>query len=410
MSPLLRWTSLWIGWRYLRGQKRQFASFISWVSVVGLGLGVAVLVVVISVMNGFDRELKSRILGAVPHLVLYPPDTELDTVLASDPSPYAVAGEAFHFFSAESMVLRDGSVHALGLYALDAEGLASMSELRSHMQSGRLDALLDAPGGLVMGAPLARHLGLVPGDDLTLVLSRPVGDSVRPRFERFHLVGTFELGAEPDYALVLVGLDDIRSRNLGPTGRAGIRLVLDDMMAVDRARTTVDGLLPSDWTMEDWREAYGELFQAVQMEKAMMFLLLALIVAVAAFNIVSAQAMLVHEKRMDIAILRTMGARTGLIFRMVLMQGMIVAVAGVGFGILLGVLLATYVTEAVAVLEWVIGAGLLDGSYFDTVPSQIMLSDILIIIVLAMLLCVGASLYPARRAAALNPADSLQAG
>jgi lipoprotein-releasing system permease protein len=410
MNPLSRWTSLWIGWRYLRGQKRQFASFISWVSVVGLGLGVAVLVVVISVMNGFDRELKSRILGAVPHLVLYPPDADLDTVLISDPEPYSVAGEAFRFFNAESMVLRDGTVHALGLYALDAQGIAAMADLRRHMQRGSLEALLDTRAGIVMGAPLARHLGLVPGDDLTLVLSRPVGDSVRPRFERFQLVGTFELGAEPDYALVLANLEDIRARNLGPTGRAGIRLALADIMAVDDARRMLQGRLPAGWIMEDWREAYGGLFQAVQMEKAMMFLLLALIVAVAAFNIVSAQAMLVHEKRADIAILRTMGARTGLIFRMVLMQGMIVAVAGVGFGILLGVLLALHVTEAVAVLEWVIGAGLLDGSYFDSVPSKIMLSDILTIVILALALCVGASLYPARRAAALNPADSLQAG
>ncbi len=406
--PPIASTSLWIGWRYLRGQRRQFASFITWVSVIGLGLGVAVLVLVISVMNGFDRELKSRILGVIPHLVLQPANADLATAQALAPTQFATLGAAFHFFSAEGMVMRDGTVHALNLYGIDAQGTAHLPMLAQQMRQGQL-ADLTGSGGLIMGAPLARHLGLYLGDDVTLVLSTPVAGTVRPRFERFQLVGTFELGAEPDYGLVLVDLAEVARRQLQTTGSSGIRVVLADAMALDQAHAQLQSLLPNDWRALDWRQQYGALFRAVQMEKSMMFVLLALIVAVAAFNIISAQAMLVHEKRADIAILRTMGASSGLIFRMVLLQGMLVAFAGLGFGLLLGVLLASFVTETLAVLEWVLGARLLEGSYFDRVPSKILFSDLLTIAGMALLLCVGASLYPARRAAALNPADSLHA-
>jgi lipoprotein-releasing system permease protein len=404
----VRWTSLWIGWRYLRGQRRQFVSFISWVSVIGLGLGVAVLVVVISVMNGFDRELRTRILGTVPHIVLYPPRD------VTDVSPDALAharlsavGQAFPFFEAEGMVTRDGAVHGVALYGIDAAGIDAMPVLAHNMRRGALEDLGDAPGGLVMGALLARHLGLSLGDDVALVLSTPLERTVRPRFERFTLTGTFEVGADPDYGLVLIDLAEVERRGLADTGRRGIRLVLPDALDVAAARETLQPRLPAGWQIVDWREAYGGLFRAVELEKAMMFLLMLLIVAVAAFNIISAQAMLVHEKRADIAILRTMGASTGLIFRMVLMQGMVVAVAGVGLGIALGLLLAAFVTETVAVLEFVIGARLLEGSYFDAVPSQILVSDIVLIIGMALVLCVLSSLYPARRAAELNPADAL---
>jgi lipoprotein-releasing system permease protein len=409
-NPLVRWTSLWIGWRYLRGQRRQFVSFISWVSVIGLGLGVAVLVVVISVMNGFDRELRTRILGTVPHIVMYPPQDAADAVMEVDPARFAPAGTALRFFEAEGMVTREGGVHGVAVYGIDADGVEALPLLARNMRRGELGDLVDEPGGLIMGALLARHLGLVPGDNVALVLSAPTGSTVRPRFERFTLVGTFEVGADPDYGLVLVSLDEIARRGLTDTGRSGVRLVLPDPLQVDAARARLAPLLPSRWEATDWRQSYGALFRAVELEKAMMFLLLLLIVAVAAFNIISAHAMLVHEKRADIAILRTMGASTALIFRIVLMQGMVVAVGGVGLGVALGLTLAVFVTETVAALEMLIGASLLEGSYFDTVPSEILVGDIFMIVGLALALCVLSSLYPARRAAELNPADALHGG
>jgi lipoprotein-releasing system permease protein len=402
--PVAGATSLWIGWRYLATRGRAFVSFITWVSIFGLGLGVAVLVVVISVMNGFDAELHRRILSTVPHVVLVPPTGVVDDEMLQRLS---AVGEPFRFFEAEGMAARGSGVEPVAIYGVDSRGLAAMDALAAHTTSGTLDGLAANHGGLAMGTPLARHLGVEPGDPVTLVLSAPTNDSVVPRLERFTLVGTFEVGAELDYGLVLIGLDDVRRRGLDATGLMGVRLKLAEPLNVAAARATLSQIVPADWAVSDWRSDYGELFRAVRLEKGMMFVLLALIVAVAAFNIVSAQTMLVNEKRSDIAILRTMGAAEGLILRLVLVQGLLVAFAGIGFGLLLGLFLAHHVTETLSLLEALIGARLLDGTYFDQVPSQVQLGDIVIIAGVSFTFCILSALHPARRAAALNPAEAL---
>jgi lipoprotein-releasing system permease protein len=396
-------TSLWIGWRYLVNRGHAFGSLITWVSVVGLGLGVAVLVVVISVMNGFDAELHRRILGTVPHVVLIPPTPAAMT----DGSRYASVGQTFRFFDAEGMLARANGVDAVAIYGIDADGAKAMDLVARKMTLGSLDALTAAPGGLVMGAPLAMHMGLTLGDPVTLVLTTPTNDSVVPRLERFTLVGTFEIGADLDYELVLLDFDDVMARGLAPTGQIGLRVKLAQPLEIDAAVAALTRLAPRDWKIVDWRSSYGALFRAVRLEKGMMFLLLVLIVAIAAFNIVSAQTMLVNEKRSDIAILRTMGASHGLVLRLVLVQGILVALAGIGFGLALGLWLAHHVTETVALLESIIGAKLLDGTYFDTVPSVVVPLDIVSIASVAFVFCLVSALHPARRAAALNPADAL---
>jgi len=401
--PIAGATSLWIGWRYLAIRGRAFVSLITWVSILGLGLGVAVLVVVISVMNGFDAELHRRILGTVPHIVLVPPATDTST----DPARFSTVGDAFRFFQADGMVARSSRVEAVAIYGIDAQGIAAMDVVAQKMTSGSIDALDTTGGGLVMGSPLAMHLGLAVGDPVTLVLSSPTNDSIVPRLERFTLAGTFEIGAELDYGLVLIGLDDVRARGLASTGKLGVRVRLTDPMRVDTAVTELASLVPAGWKITDWRSNYGELFRAVRLEKSMMFMLLVLIVAIAAFNIVSAQTMLVNEKRTDIAILRTMGASEGLILRLVLVQGILVALGGIGFGLLLGLLLANHVTETVSLLESLIGAKLLDGSYFETVPSVVLPFDIALIAAVSFAFCLISALHPARRAAALSPAEAL---
>ena len=393
--------SAWIGWRYLRGRRRRFASFISWVSVAGLGLGVAVLIVVTSVMNGFDAELKRRILGTVPHLVAYPGDD-------ADFASIAAFGDGFRSFEAEGMVARNGGVNAVAIVGIGTEGLDRLDVVKEGMVTGSL-AALGRPGGAVIGSPLAAHLGLSVGDDVALVFTQPDGDSVRPRFERFTLAGTFEVGAELDYGLVLVGYDTIVARGLARAGRPGVRFVMGDPMQLEAGRAAVLAQMPPGWHLADWRERYGELFRAVRLEKSLMFLLLLLIVAIAAFNIVSAQTMLVHEKRSDIAILRTMGASSGLIMRTVLMQGGFVALAGVGTGLVVGVLLALSVTDVVQAIENALGIRLLDGTYFEEVPSRVLVSDLVAIVLLSLSLCVASAAVPARRAAALNPAEALHA-
>ncbi len=401
--PIAGATSLWIGWRYLAIRGRAFVSLITWVSILGLGLGVAVLVVVISVMNGFDAELHRRILGTVPHVVLVPPTTD-DT---RDVARFSAVGDAFRFFQADGMVARSSGVEAVAIYGIDAQGVAAMDAVARTMTAGSIDAFTGTSGGVVMGAPLAMHLGLAVGDAVTLVLSSPSNDSIVPQLERFTLAGTFEVGAELDYGLVLIGLDDVRARGLANTGKLGVRIRLADPLKVDTAVAELAKLTPAGWKVTDWRSNYGELFRAVRLEKSMMFMLLVLIVAIAAFNIVSAQTMLVNEKRSDIAILRTMGASEGLVLRLVLVQGIVVALGGIGFGLLLGLLLANHVTETVSLLESLIGARLLDGSYFDTVPSVVLPWDIALIAVVSFVFCLLSALHPARRAAALNPAEAL---
>lgn len=404
-----RFTATWIGLRYLRSQRGQFASLITWVSIIGLALGVAILVVVSSVMNGFDAELKRRILGVVPHVLVSPPRDQPRSLRAEDASVYAGSGAAFRFYRADGVVARNGGVHAVSIYGLAPEGFAFLAETISSVRIGRIENLRDVPGSVLLGAPLARHLGLAMGDAVTLVFSLPSGDTVSPRLERFAVGGVFEVGADLDYGLVMIGYDEVVHRGLEAAGEVGIRIVLADPMDIVASRQALDPLTPPGWQISDWRDRYGELFRAVRLEKGMMFLLLLLIVAIAAFNIVSAQTMLVNEKRSDIAILRTMGASDGMIGRMVMIQGLVVATLGIGSGLLIGLLLASNVTESVGLLESLIGARLLDGTYFDEIPVRILASDLAIVATSSMALCALSALHPARRAAALNPAEALHA-
>jgi lipoprotein-releasing system permease protein len=363
------------------------------------------LVVVLSVMNGFDAELKHRILGLVPQLVAVPPENEGLRLPTDAAKTYEAVGESLRFFGGEGMVARNGGVHAVAVHGLGAEGAESLPVLREGMREGSVEALRQ--GGLVMGAPLARHLGLRLGDAVALILTEPRGDTVLPRLERFSLVGVFEIGADLDYGAVFVDFDDLDRRGMLRTGTSGLRFVIPDPLAIAAQREALEQRLPAGWQVTDWRDEYGELFRAVRLEKGMMFLLLLLIVAIAAFNIVSAQTMLVNDKRTDIAILRTMGASDALVTRMVLMQGLAVALAGIGAGLVFGTALAANATATVGVLESVIGARLLEGTYFDEIPVRISVADLVVVSGVSLLLCTLSALHPARRAAALNPAEAL---
>ncbi len=402
-----RWLSTWIGLRYLRTQRRQFVSLITWVSIVGLALGVAMLVVVSSVMNGFDAELKRRILGLVPQAVVVPPKRQ-STIDSATVGLFQAPGRSvFRFFESDGMLARGGAVVPIAVYGIGAEGHTALDVLTASMVEGEVESLTDSPGNMIVGRPLARSLGLQLGDSLVVVLSRTSGVSVVPQLERFTLAGTFEVGAEIDYGVVLVDFDEIEARGLSSTGTIGVRAVIADPLEIAPLRTALEQRAPPGWLVRDWRSSYGALFNAVRLEKGMMFLLLLLIVAIAAFNIVSAQSMLVNDKRADIAILRTMGANDTTLVRMVLIQGVIVAIVGVGIGLGFGLLLALNATEAVAILEALIGARLLEGSYFDELPVLIRLTDVAAILGLSLLLCVVSAVVPARRAAAVNPAVAL---
>lgn len=390
--------------RYLWGGRNRYARFIAWVSLAGLALGVLVLSVVVSVMNGLGEELRSRILGTVPHALVTPAAPGLAASLRSVEGVSA----AYPFFTSAGLVAGRGSVVPVTLFGMEPGDGGLLPRVNDNMTTGTLTGALKQPAAIVLGEPIARHLGLIAGDPVALVVSEPAGGSVHPKIKRFRLAGTFAIGAELDHYLVLTRRDGFTGRERRRLGTDGVRVVLAEPLEADRFADELTGDYPS-LSVETWHENYGELFQAVRIEKALMFLLLLLVVAVAGFNIVSGQTVLVSDKRGDIAILRTMGADGRFIVRVFLLQGVTIASVGIAAGILLGALLAENIGFLVGTVESWLGFSMLEGSYFDVLPSLVLVEDLAVIAGLSWLLCVLASWIPARRAARQNPVAGLHA-
>jgi lipoprotein-releasing system permease protein len=384
--------------------RRQFASFITRVSVAGLGLGVLVLTVVVSVMNGFDAELRLRILGTVPHLLVQGADEDAAAIdeLRGVPTVQSV----YPFFTGEGMVTAGGVVHPVSVYGVDEVAVGAMPSIEQSLSDRSMQRLMDDPRGLLMGAPLAAQLGLLPGDTLALVVSEPGPGGVTPRLLRYRLTDVFEVGAELDYLLVVVSMASLPEGELAAIGRVGLRVTIDDPLAAAGIAERIGSRHPQ-WQVTSWADSYGDLFQAVRLEKLMMFLILLMVVAVAAFNIISGQSMAVTDKRSDIAILRTMGALDGTISRIFLLQGFLISGVGIAVGLAVGVLTAHHVGAVVATAERWLGFRLLEGTYFVEVPSVVLPQDLVFIAVISLTLCLISAWIPARRAAALNPVDGL---
>lgn len=394
----------WIAWRYVRTRRRQFASFITRISVAGLSLGVLVLTVVVSVMNGFDTELRQRILGTVPHLVI-------EQVQLGDAGLAAVRDEPrvraiYNFFLGAGMVTSGGGVNPVTVYGIDRTALGAMSTIADGLHYGSLEGLLDEPRGILLGRPLATHLALLPGETLALVISEPGPDGVTPRILRYRLAGVFEVGAELDYNLVIVAAASLPTGDLATLGSYGVRIELDDPLAAAGFAQRLAQMQP-EWLVSSWADSYGELFEAVRLEKALMFLILLMVVAVAAFNIVSGQSMAVNDKRADIAILRTMGALDGTIHRIFLLQGLVISSIGICVGLATGVLVARHIGALIANVERWLGFRLLEGTYFVEVPSVVLVEDLLVIAAISWSLCLFSAWVPARRAASINPIAGL---
>jgi lipoprotein-releasing system permease protein len=275
-----------------------------------------------------------------------------------------------------------------------------------HMTTGRFDSVFAEPRALVMGAPLAGFLGLAPGDSVAVVVSDPGPGGVEPRMLRYQLTGLFEIGAELDYSLVIVASSSLPQANLSAMGVRGVRLTVDDPLAAPEFAAELRALNPG-WHVDSWADSYGELFEAVRLEKVMMFLILLMVVAVAAFNIVAGQSMAVTDKQADIAILRTMGAHTGTILRIFLLQGIMISSVGIAAGLVLGVVVAHHVGAVVAAAERWFGFQLLEGTYFIEIPSVVQTGDLAVIAAMSWSLCLLSAWIPARRAAALSPLAGL---
>lgn len=395
-------TSLMVARRYLFARSHGYATLINWVSFAGLALGVMTLTVVVSVMNGFDREITGRILSIVPHAVVELAGAEpgrLDT-LRDVPGVEHVS----RFFEGEAMLAAGGTVHFIALAGLDGEGLRDLAAIGDDALAG----LADIPGGIVLGAPLAAAKRLDVGDPVTLVITLPSDAGVRPRVERFELVGTFEIGADPDAGLGIVRHDEVVRRGLTGAGADGLRLGFADPFEAPTLGPSIGKALEPGTSVRFWTDDYGELFRAVQIEKGIMFVLLALIVAIAAFNIVSGQAMLVNDKRGDVAMLATMGASRGLLVTVFYLQGFAVAFIGVAVGLLVGVTVAVNAGAAASVLE-LVGASIIEDTWFTEVPSEVRIADLGVIALLSLGLSTVAVLAPALRVVGENPATALHA-
>ena len=408
---------VFIGTRYTRAKRRNhFVSFISLTSMIGLALGVVVMIVVLSVMNGFDHEMRTRVLGMVPHATIESgePIGDWQSVAAKvkqNPQVLAVAP----FTQMQGLLTNNGKVQKVLLNAIDPAQERQVSIIDQFMQQGQLDALAPGSFGIVIGDKAAAKLGAVIGDKLTFVAPEvtvtPAG--MFPRMKRFTVVGIFHVGAgEIDGYLGLTNLTDLaRLHRWQPDQVQGLRLKFDDLFQAPRTAWNIAQQLGEDrYYARDWTRSHGNLYQAIRMEKAMIGLLLLLIVAVAAFNIISTLVMMVNDKKGDIAILRTLGATPGQIMAIFMVQGTVIGVVGTLIGAVVGMFAALNVSAAIAGVESLMGHKFLNADvyFIDYLPSQLMAQDVLMVCGAALVLSFLATLYPAWRAARTQPAEALR--
>lgn len=407
--------SLYIGLRYTAAKRsNHFISFISLASMLGLMLGVAALIVVLSVMNGFDRELKQRILGMVPHASINgynEPLRDWPALLQQLETEENVEGAA-PFIQAQAMLTARGTVRGALINGIDPAYETRVSILGDNIKSGSLEALNEQRFGIVLGELLARYMGVRVGDKVTLVLPEASVSvaGVVPRMKRFTVVGIFSVGAELDANLAYISLKDAATIRRFGDGIEGVRLQFSDLFAAPHQVREIAESLDGYYRVSDWTRTHGNLFQAIQLEKTMIGLLLFLIVLVAAFNIVSTLVMVVTDKKSDVAILRTLGATPGRIMRIFIVQGSVIGVMGTLLGTLLGVGLALSIADIIAGVEQLLGFQFLNADvyFISELPSELRWYDVLIISSSALMISFLATLYPSWRAAKLQPAEALR--
>ena len=408
-----------IGWRYTRagraGRKNGFISFISAVSVLGIALGVAALIVVLSVMNGFQKEVRDRMLSVIAHVEVIGRDGNAladwaATAAAAKQHPQVRA--AAPFVSAQTLVGRGGQLRGAIVRGIDPTAEAEVTPLARQLRDGALARLLPGEWNVVLGGELARLLGVRVGDKVTI--ASPGGQvtpaGVVPRLKQFNVVGTFEAGHyEYDSGLALVALEDA-ARLFRLDGPTGVQLRLADVQQARTVGADLAATLGPAVEVRDWTRSNRTWFDAVQVEKRLMFIILTLIVAVAAFNLVSSLVMTVTDKRADIAILRTLGASPRSIMGVFVVQGATAGVIGTLAGLALGLLLAFHIDTVVPAIEHALGVAFLPSNVYviSRMPSEPQSSDIVPIAVISLVLSLLATLYPSWRASRVNPAEALR--
>jgi lipoprotein-releasing system permease protein len=413
------WPYEWqVGWRYTRagrsGRRNGFISFISGVSMLGIALGVAALIIVLSVMNGFQKEVRDRMLSVVAHVEILGPWGEAlpdwqATAEAARRNPQ-VRGAA-PFVAAQALLGRGDAVRGVVVRGIDPAREAEVTPLAA-TEGALLGRLQPGAWQVVLGSELARLLGVAEGDAVTVYAPggqmTPAG--MVPRLKTFTVAGTFDSGHyEYDSSLALVALDDA-ARLFRTGGATGVQLRLADVHAARAVAGQLAAALPAELTVRDWTRTNRQWFDAVQVEKRLMFIILTLIIAVAAFNLVSTLVMTVTDKRADIAILRTLGASPRSIMGIFMVQGAAAGIIGTFGGLALGLLVAFNIDVIVPAIERALGVAFLPGSIYliTQMPSEPMAGDIAPVVVVALLLAFVATIYPSWRASRVDPAQALR--
>jgi lipoprotein-releasing system permease protein len=409
------WTR-WIGFRYLRARRdNRFVGFISGISMAGIALGVMTLIAVLSVMNGFERDLQQRILDVVSHATLEGEEGRLDDwqpirrLTEGRPGVVAVAP----FIEGRGMLVAGERSAAVELRAILPDDERAVSALHRHVSGQDFGELVPGAWRVLLGSGLAEKLGVTRGDLVQVVIAQgnvtPAG--VAPRMRRFTVAGLIEVGMyEFDQGLALVHLDDARRLYRMGESVTGLRYAFADADSAGASIREIAESLGGSYLISDWSRRHGNFFRSIQVTKSIMFFVLLLVVAVAAFNIISTLVMVVKEKRADIAILRTLGGSPRDMLTIFIVQGTVIGLAGTAAGVALGLLVSANITTIVHGIEQAMGIAFVDPRvyFISDLPAEIRMADVLLIGGTALALCIAATIYPAWRAAATLPAEALR--
>ena len=405
--------SVFIGLRYLLERRRsRSVSFISAVAMTGIVLGVGLLITVLSVMNGFDRELRERILNILPQVTLSHRSgienwQEQRLELLQDKDVTGVAP----FIEIQALVNVSQKTKPAFIYGIDSVLEDSVSRISQFLSPATLKRLDQGENSIALGAELASSLGIVVGDTLTIIAPRASSGGTRaPAVLRATLIDTLKTGTELDHSFGLMGLQSAATLSQPLSGISGFHIKVKSLFSASSVAARIGNSLPLDYRVSDWTQTHGNIYLAIQMSKNLVGLLLFLIIAIAAFNVVSTMVMVVVDKQTDIAILQTLGLTRPQVMQVFIVQGVIIGVLGTLGGVLFGLILASFIEQGVSLLESLFGLRFLQSDIYpvDFLPSQIQLEDVLIVAGVSLLMCFLSTLYPAWKASTVKPAIALR--
>jgi lipoprotein-releasing system permease protein len=431
VSIVKNYLPFWIGLRYTRSSNKQrFLSLLSWVSLLGMMLGVAALIIVLSVMNGFQAELRDRLLNVMAHVRIeaQPLMSAADVVQLQPTLAQFSALKGFApLIDGEALLSVNNRLRAVELngisLSVDNSALAtgqsmqtSVNNIQQHIVAGDMQAFAEHKYGIVLGAALARALGLTLNDKVSLMLPQltisPFG--ARPRIKQFRLMAVFEVGADIDSSMAFIRLEDAQKLYATGDNFQALQLLTDDVLDAENIAQQLQKQLsvefPGRYQVYSWADEKSQLFAAVKMEKVMVTFMLAVVIAVAAFNLLSVLSMMVAEKRLEIAVLRMMGMTSLQVLLVFFTQGLSLSLVSLFFGGLLGILVASNLTAMVSFVENALGIYIFDPSvfYITGLPSQLQLADVIFVGIFSLVLSALFSLYPAFRATKIQPIEAMQ--